>query len=60
MIKLEGKVAVVTGAGRGMGRVIALRLAEDGATVVVHYGSSRQGADECVNSIAAPGGKAVA
>jgi 3-oxoacyl-[acyl-carrier protein] reductase len=60
MIRLEGKVAVVTGAGRGMGRVIALRLATEGAAVAVHYGSSRQGADECVNSIAAQGGKAVA
>jgi 3-oxoacyl-[acyl-carrier protein] reductase len=60
MLKLRGKVAVVTGAGRGMGRVIALRLAKEGATVVVHYRSSRKGADECVNSIAAQGGRAVA
>ena len=57
---LAGKVALVTGAGRGMGQVIARRLAEDGATVVVHYASSRAGADVTVQSIEAAGGKAVA
>jgi 3-oxoacyl-[acyl-carrier protein] reductase len=57
---LDGKVALVTGAGRGIGRVIALRLARDGATIVVHYASSRTGADETVDQITAKGGKAVA
>lgn len=57
---LEGKVALVTGAGRGIGREIALRLARDGATVVVHYASSKSGADETVAAIEAAGGAAVA
>ena len=55
---LAGKVALVTGAGRGIGRVIALRLAADGADVVVHYASSRDGADDTVAQIAALGRKA--
>lgn len=57
---LSGKVALVTGAGRGIGREIALRLAEDGATIVVHYASSKAGADETVAAIEARGGTAVA
>lgn len=57
---LSGRVALVTGAGRGMGREIAIRLAEDGALVVVHYASSRAGADETVQAIKAAGGDAVA
>ncbi|MDE8650882.1 SDR family oxidoreductase [Novosphingobium album (ex Liu et al. 2023)] len=57
---LEGKVALVTGAGRGIGREIALRLARDGATVIVHYAQSRAGAEEVVAEIAAMGGTAVA
>jgi 3-oxoacyl-[acyl-carrier protein] reductase len=57
---LAGKVALVTGAGRGMGQVIARRLADDGATVVVHYASSRSGANETVRAIEAAGGRAVA
>ena len=57
---LDGKVALVTGAGRGIGQVIALRLARDGATIIVHYASSRAGADETVAEITANGGKAVA
>lgn len=57
---LAGRVALVTGAGRGMGREIALRLADDGALVVVHYASSRAGADETVQTIKAAGGDAVA
>lgn len=57
---LAGKVALVTGAGRGIGREIALRLARDGAQVIVHYASSRTGADETVAAIAAMGARAVA
>lgn len=58
--KLTGKVALVTGAGRGIGREIALRLARDGATVVAHYASSKGGAEQTVAEIEAAGGKAVA
>jgi 3-oxoacyl-[acyl-carrier protein] reductase len=57
--KLAGKVALVTGAGRGIGKVIALRLARDGADVIVHYANSRAGADETVAEIEAMGRKAV-
>jgi 3-oxoacyl-[acyl-carrier protein] reductase len=57
---LTGKAALVTGAGRGIGREIALRLARDGASVIVHYASSVAGADETVAAIAALGGTAVA
>jgi 3-oxoacyl-[acyl-carrier protein] reductase len=57
---LAGKVALVTGAGRGIGRVIALRLAADGAEVIAHYAHSKAGADETVAAIAALGGRAVA
>lgn len=57
---LEGKVALVTGAGRGIGRVIALRLAQEGAHVIVHYASSAAGADETVEMIQAAGGSATA
>lgn len=59
-MKLKGKVALVTGSGRGLGRVIALRLAEDGADLVVHYSASRKGADEVVNEARAKGRRAVA
>ncbi|MGE3690333.1 MAG: SDR family oxidoreductase [Novosphingobium sp.] len=57
---LEGKVALVTGAGRGIGKVIALRLASDGADVIVHYAHSKAGADEVVAEIEAMGRKAFA
>lgn len=60
MGKLAGKVALVTGAGRGIWSVIALRLAEDGASIVVNYANSRAGADEVVNAINSKGGKATA
>ena len=60
MGKLTGKVAVVTGASKGIGAGIAKKLAAEGATVVVNYASSKQGADKVVGDIVAAGGKAVA
>ena len=58
--KLAGKVAVVTGASKGIGAAIAKALAVEGAAVVVNYASSRAGADKVVAEITANGGKAVA
>lgn len=57
---LQGKVALVTGAGRGIGREIALTLASYGASVVVNYCGSKQKAQEVVDEITAMGQKAVA
>ena len=58
--KLAGKVALVTGASKGIGAAIARHLGAAGAAVVVNYASSKEGADRVVNEIVSGGGKAVA
>src|SRR6266567_8434782 len=60
MSKLAGKVAVVTGASKGIGASIAEHLAAEGAAVVVNYASSKTGADAVVKRITEKGGKAIA
>ncbi len=60
MGELTGKVAIVTGASKGIGAGIAKHLAAAGADVAVNYASSREGADKVVAEITAKGGKAIA
>ena len=60
MNKLTGKVAIVTGASKGIGAAIAIALAEAGAAVAVNYSSDKEGADRVISEIIGSGGKAVA
>lgn len=60
MSKLKDKVAIVTGASKGIGASIAKQFAREGAAVVVNYASSKQGAEKVVNEITSKGGRAVA
>ncbi|MEZ0131638.1 SDR family NAD(P)-dependent oxidoreductase [Flavobacterium sp. LBUM151] len=57
--KLEGKVALITGASKGIGAGIAKAYANQGATVVVNYASSKEDADKVVREITSNGGKAI-
>src|ERR1700693_4938821 len=60
MEKLNGKIALVTGASKGIGAGVALSLAKEGAAVAVNYASDRTGAERVVEKIRTAGGKAIA
>ena len=60
MKKLNGKIALVTGASKGIGAGIALSLAKEGAAVAVNYASDRAGAERVVEKIRTGGGEAIA
>jgi 3-oxoacyl-[acyl-carrier protein] reductase len=60
MKKLDGKVAIVTGSSRGIGKEIAIKLAQEGAKVIINYSHSPEKAEEVVNQIQQQGGKATA
>ena len=59
-LSLNGRVAIVTGGSRGIGRAVSLELGRRGAAVVVNYNKSPEGAEQVVNEIQAAGGKAAA
>ena len=59
-MNLKGKTAIVTGGGRDIGRATAIKLAKEGANVVINYHSSADGADSAVAEIEAAGGAALA
>lgn len=56
-MKLEGKVALVTGSSQGIGQAIAIRLAQEGASIVINYRSHPEGAEETLEKVLAAGGK---
>lgn len=60
MKRLEGKIALVTGASRGIGQATAIKLGHEGAHVIVHFNKSEEGAEETVVAIKRQGGQAVA
>jgi 3-oxoacyl-[acyl-carrier protein] reductase len=60
MKRLDGKIALVTGASRGIGQATAMKLGREGAHVIVHFNKSEEGAEETVAAIKSQGGQAVA